>query len=304
MLLSVVIVSWNISKLLSACLESVLQNPPDGEMEIWVVDNASTDDTVEMLRSCYPQVHVIVNQNNVGFAAANNQGINQAKGEFILLLNPDTVVLPGALTTLVKYLQAHPEASACGPMLLNPDRTLQKSCYPFPTLSREFWRLFHLDRLHTYGVYRMDHWRQDEPRSVDIIQGACLIVRKSILDRIGLLDEDYFMYTEEVDLLYRIKQTGAGVFWVPAARVIHYGGQSTQQVATAMFIRLYESKLVFFRKNHGQMAAWVYKLILSLTALSRILVSPFALLLSPTRRQQQLKITSNYWNMLIALPGL
>ena len=304
MMLSIVIVSWNISKLLSACLESILQNPPDGDMEIWVVDNASTDDTLEMLRTHFPQVHLVQNTKNVGFAAANNQGISQAQGEYILLLNPDPVVLPGALSELIKHIENHPETGACGPMLLNPDRSLQKSCYPFPTLSRELWRLFHLDRLHAYGIYRMEDWPQDQTRPVDIIQGACLLLRNQVLNQVGLLDEDYFMYTEEVDLLYRIKQTGAQVNWVPAAKVIHYGGQSTQQAAAAMFIRLYESKLVFFRKHYGLFGAWGYKLVLALTAISRILASPLALFLSPANRKQQLKIAGNYWSMLVALPGL
>src|SRR5688572_9666781 len=146
-MLSIIIVSWNTASLLENCLASILAGPPTSPFEIWVVDNASTDDSPWMVRKKFPQVHLIENRENVGFARANNQAIQRCMGKYILLLNPDTVVASGALQALVDFLDKHPEKGAIGPRILNPDGSLQISSHPRPTLFREPWRLFHLDAL-------------------------------------------------------------------------------------------------------------------------------------------------------------
>jgi GT2 family glycosyltransferase len=302
--LSIIIVSWNTAELLANCLESVYAHPPPDSFELIVVDNASTDGTVQMVRQQFPQVKLVANEENVGFAAANNQAITSSSGRYVLLLNPDTEVRPGALDTLVQFMDAHPGAGAVGVQLLNPDNTLQPSCYPLPTLSREWWRLFHLDRLRPYGTYRMTDWPLDQPKEVEVIQGAALLLRRQALDQVGLLDTDYFIYTEEVDLCYRLQHAGWRLYWVPQAQVVHYGGQSTRQVAAEMFLQLYLSKLLFFRKHHGRLAALIYKLILSTAALIRLLVTPLAWLEQPPRRRQHLALAANYRRLLRSLPGL
>lgn len=304
MILSIVIVNWNIRDMLAQCLESVYAHPPQDQFEVLVIDNASTDGSAAMLRVRFPQARLIENRENVGFARGNNQAIQQTTGDYVLLLNPDTQVRPGALQTLVDFMQEHPEAGAAGAYILNPDGSLQTSCYPVPTLSRELWRLFHLDALHAYGVYHMNDWDVKSPRQVEALLGACLMVRRSILDQTGLLDEDYFIYTEEIDLCYRIRQAGWSIFWVPCAQVVHYGGQSTRQVATDMFLRLYQSKILYFRKHHGPLAVLLYKLILLASGLFRVLISPFAFLESAPRRQEHLKLAQRYWRLIAALPGL
>ncbi len=302
--LSILIVSWNTVALLAQCLESIYANPPDNDFEVWVVDNASTDPSVQMVRQRFPQVRLLANKTNLGFAGANNQAIRQSTGKYVLLLNPDTEVKPGALTELVDFMETQPEAGAAGSQLLNPDGSLQPSCYPAPTLSRELWRLFHLDRLRPYGRYHMASWDLNMPRQVDVVQGAALILRREALDQIGLMDEQYFMYSEELDLCYRLQKGGWRLYWVPQSKVVHYGGQSTKLVAAKMFLCLYESKLIFIRKHYGHLAAQAYKLILLAAALARLALSPLAWLERSPRRQHHLILTSHYRRLLAALPRM
>lgn len=301
MYLSIVIVNWNTRDILAQCLTSIYAYPPDGEMEVFIVDNASVDHSATMVREHFPQVRLIENNENMGFAKANNQAIRQSTGRYVLLLNPDTAAHPGALETLVRFMEEHREAGAAGAHILNPDSSLQLSCYPAPTLSRELWRLFHLDALWPYGQYRMADWSMNTPREIDAALGACLILRREALDKVGLLDEDYFIYSEEIDLCYRLRRTGWHIYWVPQAKVTHYGGQSTQQVASEMFVRLYQGKVVYFRKHHGWLYARLYKLILLTTALARLAASPLAWLERAPQRQRHLVLAGCYWRLLGSL---
>ena len=240
--LSIIIVSWNTRDLLAACLETVqaeINSLKDIRVETLVVDNVSTDDSADMVAREFPWVRLIRSTKNLGFPGGNNLAIQHSSGKYVLLLNPDTEVKPGALGMLIQFLEVHHEVGAVGPYTCNPDGSLQTSCYPAPTLSRELWRLLHLDSLRPYGEYHMADWDATTPREVDALLGACILVRKSVLDKIGLMDEDYFMYSEEVDLCTRIQRGGWSLYWVPQAAIIHHGGQSTRQVATEMFLRLY-----------------------------------------------------------------
>jgi hypothetical protein len=318
--LSIVIVNWNARDLLAQCLESVVASPnlqipdsvnqagmlhlPPFTLEVWVVDNVSTDGSAQMVRARFPWVRLVENQENIGFARANNQAIRESQGHYVLLLNPDTEVKPGALETLVRFMEIHSQASAVGPQLLNPDGALQPSCHPAPTLPRELWRLFHLDKLWPYALYPMNEWDPSVPRRVDVLQGACLLLRRTALDQVGLFDEDYFMYSEEMDLCYRLGQAGWCLYWAPEAKVIHYGGQSTRQVAMDMFLRLYQSKLLYFRKHHGWLAAQLYKLILAAAAVARLSLSPLAWLERSPRRQRHLTLAGYYLRLLKAFPEL
>lgn len=302
--LSIVIVSWNTKDLLDQCLASVFADRTGGTMEVWVVDNASSDGSAEMVEERYPQVKLIRNVSNPGFAGANNQAIRQACGKYILLLNPDTKITPGALNTLLRFMDSSPLTGAAGARLLNPDGSLQVSCFPTPTLFREFWRLFHLDVLRPTAVYRMESWSTSQPRAVDILLGACLLLKRETLDQVGLLDEDYFMYSEEVDLCHRVKNGGWQLHWVPEAEVVHYGGQSTKQTSEKMFFHLYLSKIQFFRKNQGQFSAQVYKLVILLAATVRLLLVPLTLLESGNQRKQHMSLSNLYRRLLFALPQM
>jgi N-acetylglucosaminyl-diphospho-decaprenol L-rhamnosyltransferase len=302
--LSIIIVSWNTRQLLRKCLASIYTYPPEGEFELFVVDNASTDGSAQMVQEQFSGARLIENKENVGFARANNEAIRESAGLYVLLLNPDTEVQPGALETLAHFMEKHLEAGAAGAQILNPDGSLQPSCYPAPTLFRELWRLLHLDILWPCGQYRMANWSLDTPREVDALLGACLVLRREALDQLGLLDEDYFIYSEEIDLCRRLQRHGWRNYWVPQARVTHYGGQSTQQVAAEMFLTLYKGKVLYFRKHHGRLTTWLYKVVLSIAALFRLLLVPLTYLESPSRRTRHLTLARLYGHLLAALPAM
>ncbi len=302
--LAIVIISWNTEDLLRDCLQSVYDYPPECEYEVWVVDNDSSDGSIAVVKEGFPQVSLVENEQNVGFAQANNQAVQLTNCELVLLLNPDTIVKPHALTVLVTFMDEHSEAGSAGSMLLNPDGSLQPSCHPSPKLSRELWRLLHLDAVYPYGHYHMHKWDMGKMREVDVVQGASMILRQSILDNIGLLDGDYFMYSEEVDLCYRIQQAGWKLYWVPQSKVIHYGGQSTKLMADRMFIQLYKGKLMYFRKHYGRFAGNIYKLILLLASLSRVIFVPLAWLNPTPVREEALKLLNRYWQLILSLPTM
>jgi N-acetylglucosaminyl-diphospho-decaprenol L-rhamnosyltransferase len=302
--LSIIIVNWNTRELLKQCLESVYACSPNCTFEVWVVDNASTDGSADMVTENFPLVRLITNQENVGFARGNNQAACQAAGRYIMLLNSDTIVYLGALDRLTRFMNEHPEAGASGPKLLNPDGSLQYSCYLTPTVGREFRRLFHLGGIRHDGSYPMEKWQVDNTREVDILQGAALLLRGDALAQVGLLDEGFFMYSEDYDLCYRIKKAGWHLYWVPWAEVVHFGGQSTRMVAAEMFLHLYASKLKFFRKHYGRLPTWGYKLVLTLSALYRLALAPLAYLLRPQSRQRDNVLSEHYRHLLAALPNL
>jgi N-acetylglucosaminyl-diphospho-decaprenol L-rhamnosyltransferase len=308
--LSIIIVSWNTCCLLDECLQSVQQELADLtgstklRAEVFVVDNGSTDGSVEMVRTQYSDVQLIANEHNPGFAGANNQALKRARGRYSLLLNPDTVVLPDGLGALVRFMDDHPGAGAAGSRLLNADRTLQPSCAPAPTLMRELWRMFQLDRIVSYATYDMKLWSQAQARPVDTVQGAAMLVRRAVQEQVGLLDASYFMYSEEVDWCTRIKRAGWEIYWVPSSQIVHYGGQSSKQVADAMFLQLYRGKIQYFHKHWGRFATWIYKLILAVATLARLALSPLALLEPEARRRRHIGLARQYGLLLRALPSM
>jgi GT2 family glycosyltransferase len=227
-----------------------------------------------MVSERFPDVRLFRNDENVGFARANNQALAETRGDLVLLLNSDTEVRTGALATLAEFMAEHPRAGAVGPRLLNGDGSLQLSCHPMLTPEREFWRLSFLDRIAPRATYRMEHWRTDEPRQVEVIKGACLMLRREALDQIGPLDEGYFMYTEEVDLCHRLAQAGWELWWEPRAEVVHYGEASTRQAAERMYLQLYRSKVQFYRKFGGERQAVRYKRLVRIAYWPRAVLSP------------------------------
>lgn len=270
--LSIVIVSWNVRDLLQTCLESLRPHWERTWAEVIVVDNASTDGTPDLVRDRYPAVRLIANLANRGFGAANNQGMAAASGRYILLLNPDTVVLPGALETMVAFLEAHPRVGVVAPRLLNPDGSLQRNAFRFPGLLQVALDLFpvhpRLMDSALNGRYRREP-QATGPFAIDHPLGAALLVRHEIWEATGGFDEDYFMYAEEVDWCWRIHQAGWMIWQVPEARIIHYGGQSTRQVPDWMFIELWRARFRFFRRYHGIFYQALVRLLVRLGMLWR-----------------------------------
>jgi len=298
--LSVVIVSWNTRALTEACLAAVCAAADGLRTETIIVDNASTDGTAEAIVAGGAAIRLIANSDNAGFARANNQAIAQCTGRYVLLLNSDTVACSGALSALVRFMDAHPEAGAAGPYLENTDGSLQPSCHPVLTPWREFWRLLFLERFVPLATYPMHRWGTSEPREVEVIKGACLLLRRSALDQVGLLDERYFMYSEEMDLCYRLARAGWKLFWVPEAHVVHHGGASSRQVAVPMLLALYRSKVQFQRKFGGKHRARLFKVLLGVTYLPRWLFAEMWRVVRPSYGER----AGAYRRLLIQLGGM
>jgi len=280
--LSVVIVSWNVRELLQRCLESIQASeiqrateqpgspdsgsPTSGlQVEIIVVDNGSTDGSVEMVRQNFPDVCLIANEENRGFPAANNQGIDVADGRYILRLNPDTEVLVDALATMVAFADAHPDAAIIGPRLVNPDGTVQSSRRRLPTL---LTAVFESTWLEPWAPRRLlDHYRildrpDDVIQDVDWVTGAAMLARREAVEEVGLLDEGFFMYSEELDWCRRFREAGWRVVYLPTAQIVHHVGKSSEQVVAARHIHFQTSKVRYFRKHEGAFAAGILRWIL------------------------------------------
>lgn len=286
------------------CLASIVAHPPPEPFDVWVVDNASQDGSAEAMRNRFPQVRVLENRENLGFAQASNLAIRQSKASSVLLLNPDTEVKQGTLAALVRLMEENPQIGAVGGSLLNSDGTHQPSFYAQPTLAREFWRLFYLDRLRSEPTYASGDIGDQNGVEVDGVMGACMLLRRAALDEVGLLDDDYFMYSEEVDLCHRLRKAGWNIYYAPHAEVVHHGGQSTRLVPTEMFLQLYRGKILYFRKNHGRLAAFTYKLILLLASVPRVLASPLARNERSPLGTRPLTLASRYWRLLQSLPSM
>jgi len=263
--LSIVIVNWNTCDLLAQCLQSIHDTASDLDPEIVVVDNGSTDGSVRMIRERFPRTHVIVNAENMGFVRANNQAIARCQGRYVLLLNSDTKVLPGALDEMVRFMDAHPDAGVAGARLLNPAGTFQASHSPFPTLWREFLMLSGLGRRFVRPRYPSYGPEVEKGvQQVDYVEGACLLVRREAVDKVAGLDEGIFMYAEEVDWCYRFAQAGWEVWYLPHVTIVHYGGQSSKQCQGRMEAELYRSRIYFFRKHYGLIQSQLLKVLIYL----------------------------------------
>ncbi len=251
--LSIIIVSWNTEEYLRACLESVYRNAGDLELEVIVVDNASRDGTVDMVRGGFPHVRLIANADNAGFCKANNQGIEIAHGDLLLLLNPDTEVKPCALRALVDFLRTHPEAGVAGPMLLNTDGSIMPNGHTFPTVRRELMGITGLSQRRK-AAYEADMYGREDfsvGTEVDVVCGAALLTRREVVERIGGLDEDLFMFYDEVDFCRRVRSAGWRVFYVPESRITHHWMQSVKQDVIRSMRRLFHAQYVYFSKHHG-----------------------------------------------------
>jgi hypothetical protein len=257
--LSVIIVTWNVREFLDRALASVYASWGERPgLDVIVVDNASRDGTVEMVRSDYPQVRLIANRDNRGFTGGNNQGLAAAHGDYLLLLNADTEVRCDALARLVTYLEEHPDVGLVAPHLLNPDGTTQSSRRRFPTLPTLFLESTWLQGLAPHRLlarYYIEDRPVDVEQTVDWVTGAAMMVRRDVVDDVGGLDEGFFMYSEELDWCRRIHAAGWTVAYIPTANIVHYGGKSSEQVATARHLYFQTSKIRYTRKYHGAFAA-------------------------------------------------
>ena len=250
--LSIIIVNWNAQEFLIPCLESLLRASMEFNTEIFVVDNGSTDGSGAAVRERFPEVNLIENRMNLGFAKANNQALRLSTGKYLLRLNPDTQLKNGAVQELCSFMEGHPEAGIAGAQLLNSEGTKQNSIANFPCLTTE---LLNKSLLRWFFPETFPGKERNylEPIEVDSVIGACMMVGRGAVEQVGLLDEDYFLFLEETDWCYRMKKAGWKIYHVPQAEVYHFQGKSVERDKKRARVEYYRSRYLFFLKNSGRL---------------------------------------------------
>lgn len=272
---SIIIVNWNTRDLLRDCLESIYAQTQSISFETIVIDNASSDGSTEMIRQKFPQVIRIENQENRGFAAANNQGMQISKGRYVLLLNPDTIVLDGAIQKAVEYAESHPDAAVVGCQVWLNENEIQKTCFAFPSFQTALFRAIGLEKLFPksvlFGREKMGWWDRTSDRDVDVVSGMFMLVGRAAIAQVGLMDEAYFVYAEETDWCYRFRKAGWRCVFTPSARIIHRdgGGKSTEQISVKMYVQQQKSLLIFYRKQRGWLSWVIARTVYIISAIIR-----------------------------------
>ena len=283
--LSIIIVSYNVRDDLYECLKSVSEAEFRDPLQVIVVDNGSRDGTVEMVRSAFPQVEMICNDGNVGFPRANNQALVLARGTFTLYLNPDTVVMTDTLSTCVRYMREHPEVGLLGCKVVFPDGKIQYECARnFPTLEASVWEAFYLHMLfpkhRRFGKTLMGYWDHNDSREVPCLVGAFMLSRLTILKALGGMDESVFMFLEDVDLCYRVLQSGWTVYYLADVTIVHKSGRSREKYSGSLAPTNAEALYAFFKIHSGVGAARVCRLIFLVQGVFRLILSVLLLPIS------------------------
>lgn len=280
MKLSVIIVNYNVEHFLDQCLLSVLKACKKVDTEVFVVDNNSIDGSVAMVKERFPFVHLIENKKNTGFSYANNQAIKISTGEYILLLNPDTHVEEDTFEKIVSFMDAHPEAGGLGVKMIDgKGKFLPESKRGLPTPTVAFYKIFGLSALFPksklFGKYHLGYLDKDQIHQVEILSGAFMLMRKSVLDKVGLLDETFFMYGEDIDLSYRIILGGYKNYYFPETRIIHYKGESTKKSSVNYVFVFYRAMVIFAKKHFSQHNAKLFSFLINLAIYLRASVAIF-----------------------------
>lgn len=277
--LSIIIVNTNNKKILQECLESIYQNTHRISFEIIVSDNASSDGSPEMVKTKFPQARLIENQENLGFTKASNQGLKIYNARYALLLNNDTIVKDSALDRMIEFMDLNPSAGACGAKLLNLDGSIQRQG----------------------GMAGKRFWLAKKPTPVDFATGAALLVRKEVIDKVGILDENLFFYNDDLDWCRSIRKAGWKIYFLPQAEIIHYGGYSSRRVFNPkLFVEGFAGGLYFCRKHYGETAFHLYRILLGFIILFAL---PFHIF-NPNKFKAYVKIVHIAWHGQISKPVL
>ena len=273
--LSIIIVNWNVEALLHQALTSIYASWSEtSQLEVIVIDNASTDNSVKMVQQNFPHVHIIANTTNMGYPAGCNQGLAVSSGQYRLILNPDTEIVGNALSALVQYMAGHPAVGLAGPALIYPDGTHQSSRRRFPTLAILFLESTWMEKFSPRSFLN-NYYFLDQPDSVtqevDWVTGAAMIIRREVWDKIGGLDEGFFMYSEELDWCKRIKMAGYSIVYFPEATIIHHEGKSSEQVVAERHIYFQTSKIRYTRIYYGHVVVFILYHWIRLQYISQIL---------------------------------
>lgn len=300
--LSIIIVNWNSAALLRKCLQSVMERPPRCEFEIIVIDNGSFDGSDDLVSREFRSVRFVQSDQNLGFAGANNVAFQQSTGRYVLFLNPDTEVLGDALDTLLETCTTRNDAGVVGPRLVNPDLSSQmEAMYAFPTIVNQLldsaYMRHVLGRFGFAGLKYVINNRQ-EPVQIQMLPGTCIMLRRDIFSSVGEFNDEYFMYAEDVELNYRVKQRGLTNYYVSAANIIHHGGHSSSQQTQNFFsaVMMREAVWKFFRSNRGPIYAYAYKVTTALVAVFRLTLLFFARILTRSAESRsQVRIATAKW---------
>ncbi|MEI6899746.1 MAG: glycosyltransferase, partial [Bacteroidota bacterium] len=278
MKLTIVIVNYNVRYFLEQCLHSVQKACQGLDTEVYVVDNNSVDGSVKMVKEKFPDVKLIANKENAGFSMANNQAIKKAHGDYILLLNPDTIVEDDTLRKSVQFMDDHPDAGGLGVKMLDgKGKFLPESKRSLPSPSVAFYKIFGLASLFpkskVFGKYHLGFLDKEKTHSIDVLSGAFMMLRKKVLDQIGHLDESFFMYGEDIDLSYRITQAGYKNYYYPGTRIIHYKGESTKKSSLNYVFLFYNAMIIFARKHYSQKNARSFSMMINIAIYLRAFIS-------------------------------
>lgn len=278
MKLSIIIVNYNVKHFLEQCLISVFSAIQSVDAEVIVVDNNSVDGSLQMLENKFSDVTLIANKDNRGFSKANNQGINISQGEYVLLLNPDTIVEEDTFTKCISFMDEHSDAGGLGVKMLDgKGRFLPESKRGLPTPAAAFYKMFGLAKIfpHSkkFSSYHQGHLSEDDTHSVEVLSGAYMFMRKKVLDKVGLLDEDFFMYGEDIDLSYRILQGGYKNYYFPGTRIIHYKGESTKKNSVNYVYVFYNAMVIFAKKHYSSENAKLFSFLINTAIVFRAMIS-------------------------------
>jgi len=288
-MLSICIVNYQARDYLNNCLRSIIANPPLGDYEIIVVDNGSTDGSLEMLHTDFPKVTAIENLANLGFTAPMNQALRRATGQFLLLLNPDTLIYPQAFDRLIAFMQEHPQVGICGPKVLNTDGSLQAPCRrgesrPWAVISYFLGLHLLFPDSKLFGGYLLNYMDEDVTHEVAGVAGSCMLIRRQVVDQIGYLDERFFAYQEDADYCFQARRVGWQVYYLPTAQVTHYGGEGGSRVQPYRSIYAWHrSYWLYYRKNLASDYFFLFNWLFYLVMLVKLLLALLANLFRPIK---------------------
>jgi GT2 family glycosyltransferase len=286
---SVVIVVWNAQKYVMECLETLREHCAGVCSEVIVVDNNSTDGTPELVAEKFPEFRLIRNSENLGFAKANNIGIAQSTGEYVCLVNSDVKFLDDCISPMITYLAEHTEVGIIGPKMLAPDGRVWRSTMRYPTVWNHFCRAVGLDvafgKSRLFSGLLMGDFDHQTTAPVEVLNGWFVVVRRSALDRVGLLDPQFFMYGEDVDWCYRFHKAGEGIVFFAESGAIHYGGASSSNAPVRFYLELYRATWQYWRKHHGSLAQLGFLISIAIHHVLRLFSSAFLYLCWPSHRE-------------------
>jgi hypothetical protein len=306
--ISIVIVNWNTKELLLKCIESIKKEKSIYQKEIIVVDNDSSDNSPQVIIDHHPDVHLIRNKANLGFAKANNIGITVSKGSYLCLINSDVEVLDDCLYKLYEFIDSNPQIGIVGPKIFYPDMRDHDSCRNYPTLWNNFCEAIALNKIFSYSKTfsgeHMEYFHHDKTLKTDSLVGCFLMIRRAALNQIGLFDEQFFIFAEELDLCHRIKKSGWDVVFFPEAAIIHHHGASTSKDPLRFSIEQIISKIKYWKKHHGRLVVMTFLLILIMHHGIRLVSESILYFFKPSEKVQIIqRLSKNYLCLKYILSG-